>query len=517
MSAWREERLDNECPPRLGWGMWKRFLIAGVLIVLLSGAATATFALNTISTIAGEVFPRLNQIHTRKGVIVPIYSGGPKTFLIIGSDRRARSKDAYDRNNPPHSDTLLLVHLDPEAGQTSIMSIPRDLLSTITTRGGGSYYPRKINAAYTIGSLQHGTDGGAELVAETIERLLHIKLNGVIDVTFKGFIDVVDTLGCVYVNVDHRYLHHSEATESQNYSSINLEPGYQKLCYEDALSYVRYRHGDSDFVRVARQQDFLRDLRQQIPVGNLIGEMDKVSKAVGKAVTSTFKSSASELIQLAKLVVFSQQKPMRQVKFAVDSANTMIGGESYVTASAPLIASTVRDFLHGHEQLRLSSARPSSPSRRGAGRSSSGPSAPDMYPVSASGKAMALNAAPELPFPLEYPALQTGPAIPQEVHPYTLRDQHGHRHHAYVAVWQQTGLGGYYDVEGTDWSSIPLFAKARTQQLFGRTYMIVDDGSHIHDIGWHEGKDVYFVSNTLLEDLSNAQMIAIARSTRPLQ
>jgi LCP family protein required for cell wall assembly len=495
--------------------MYKRFAIAGVLIVLLSGAATATFALNTLSTIASEVFPRFDQIHARKGVIVSIYSGGPKTFLIIGSDKRPGAKDAFDRNNPPHSDTLLLVHLDPEAGQTSIMSVPRDLLATIVTRSGHSYYPRKVNAAYTIGSLEGGTDGGAELAAETIEHLLGIKLNGVIDVTFKGFIDVVDTLGCVYVNVDHRYLHQSEASAAGNYSSINLQPGYQKLCYENALSYVRYRHTDSDFVRVARQQDFLRDLREQVPVSDLLGEIDKVSKAVGRAVTSTFKSSSSELLQLAKLIVFSQQKPLRQVKFQIDSANATIGGESYVTASPNLIQATVKDFLHGHEQLRLPSA--SSAHTRHGHHAAHAPGAPDMYPVAQSARDMALNAAPDLPFPLEYPSLQTGPAVPEEVHPYTLYDPQWHRHHAYAAVWQQTGLGGYYDVEGIDWVNIPLFAHARSEQIAGRSYLIVDDGSHIHDIGWRVGKDLYFVSNTLLEDLSSSQMIAIARSTQPLR
>jgi polyisoprenyl-teichoic acid--peptidoglycan teichoic acid transferase len=505
--------MDDERLPSPGRGMWKRFAIAAVAIVALSGAATATFALTTISTIAGEVFPKLNQIHARKGVIVPIYSGGPKTFLIIGSDKRVRSKDAYDRNNPPHSDTLLLVHLDPEAGQTSIMSVPRDLLATIKLRDGQTLYPRKINAAYTLGSMQHGTDGGATLAAETIEHLLGIKLNGVIDVTFKGFIDVVDTLGCVYINVDHRYFHQSEASIAGDYSSINLQPGYQKLCYEKALSYVRYRHTDSDFVRVARQQDFLRDLREQVPVGDVIGEIDKVSKAVGKAITSTFKASASELIQLAKLVVFSQQKPLRQVKFQVDDANAMVGGESYVTASPALISKTVHDFLYGHEQLHLPHAATSRSHHRHASGSAS--STPGMYPVSAIGKAMALSAAPSLPFRLEYPTLQTGPAVPQEVHRYTIVE-HGHRHHAYTAVWQQNGLGGYYDVEGLDWVNLPLFAHARSQQIGGRTYMIVDDGSHIHDIGWRTGKVVYFVSNTLLEDLTNAQMIALARSTQPL-
>jgi LCP family protein required for cell wall assembly len=384
---------------------------------------------------------------------------------------------------------------------------------TITTKSGQTYYPRKVNAAYTIGSQEGGTDRGAELAAETIKHLLHVKLNGVIDVTFKGFIGVVDTLGCVYVNVDHRYYNVPNGSVETNYSAINLQPGYQKLCYENALSYVRYRHADSDFVRVARQQDFIRDLREQVPVGNLIGEIDTVSKAVGKAVTSTFHSSASQLIELGKLALFSQQKPLRQVKFQVDNANAMIGGESYVTSSAMLIKATVQGFLHGHEQLKLPSA-PASHSHHGAQVASN--TVLDLYPVSASGRAMALTAAPGVPFPVEYPSLQTGPAVPQEVHVYTLEDQHKHRHHAYIAVWQQNGLGGYYDVEGMDWVNIPLFAHARVQRIGGRSYLLVDDGSHIHDIGWRTGKELYWVSNTLLEDLSNAQMIALARATRPL-
>jgi polyisoprenyl-teichoic acid--peptidoglycan teichoic acid transferase len=505
--------LDNERPPSLAKGMWARFAIAGALILLLSGAATATIALTKLNHIAEEVFPKSSQIHVAEGVVETAYSGEPQTFMILGSDRRAGSKDAYDRNDPPHSDTLLLVHLDPNYGQISVLSVPRDLLVSITTKSGQTYYPSKVNAAYTIGSAEGGSNRGVELTAQTVEHLLHIKLNGVIDVSFKGFRDVVDTLGCVYVNVDHRYLHQSEATESGNYSSINLQPGYQKLCYENALSYVRYRHGDSDFVRVARQQDFLRNLREQVPVGNLVGEIDTVSKAVGRAVTTTFHSSAGQLIELAKLAAFSQQKPLRQVKFQVANANAIISGVSYVTSSPALIKATVKEFLHGHERVDL----PTRSTR--AQHSSKSPSSAslDLYPVSSSTKATAVTAAPNVPFPLEYPSVQTGPAIPQEVHVYTLPDEHHHIHHAYAAVWQQDSLGGYYDVEGLDWVNIPLFAHARMQKIGGRSYLLVDDGSHIHDIGWRTGKVIYFVSNTLLEDLSNAQMIAIARATHRLQ
>ena len=96
---------------------------------------------------------------------------------------------------------------------------------------------------------------------------------------------------------------------------------------------------------------------------------------------------------------------------------------------------------------------------------------------------------------------------------YKLPDEHGHIHHAYVGVWQHNTLGGYYDVEAIDWVNIPLFAHARMQKIGGRTYLLVDDGAHIHDIGWRTGKVIYFVTNTLLEDLSNAQMIAMARAT----
>ncbi len=299
--------------------------------MLLSAGATATVTLNTASSLAHDIFPAVSHIEAPRGLVTPEYSGGPQTFLILGSDRREGSKDAYDKEDPPHSDTILLVRFDPEQGQTSVLSIPRDLMVNITTPSGQVYSGEKINAAYTIGSRLGGAKGGIVLAAETIKREVfpELTLNGIIDVNFRGFIQVVDTLGCAYVNVDHRYYNENVGTTETDYTSINLQPGYQKLCYENALDYVRYRHTDSDFVRVARQQDFLRDLREQIDPANEIGQIDTVAKAVGHAITSTFHASAEELIELAKLIAFSQSKPLRQVKFR--SSNV----DSELRAAAP--------------------------------------------------------------------------------------------------------------------------------------------------------------------------------------
>ena len=71
---------------------------------------------------------------------------------------------------------------------------------------------------------------------------------------------MVNAIGCVYTDVDHRYYNNTALTD---YSSIDIQPGYQKLCGSDALSFVRFRHTDTDIVRNARQQDFIRWAKSQ--------------------------------------------------------------------------------------------------------------------------------------------------------------------------------------------------------------------------------------------------------------
>jgi len=69
-----------------------------------------------------------------------------------------------------------------------------------------------------------------------------------------------------------------------------------------------------------------------------------------------------------------------------------------------------------------------------------------------------------------------------------------------------------------NWTNPPLFANPNgTQTIAGRTYMFVDDGSAYHDIGWREHGVLYWVSNSLNETLSNAQLLAIAQSARPIR
>jgi polyisoprenyl-teichoic acid--peptidoglycan teichoic acid transferase len=502
--------------------MWLRFGVAALLIAALSGGATATVAINDLEKVGKHVFE--NTVPVPKGIIQP-YSGGPQTYLVLGSDRRAKSKDALDRSNPPHSDTMLLVRFDPNQGQTSVMSIPRDLLVNIKSRKGEYYPQEKINAAYTYGAKLGGVKGSMELAAETIEKEVFpgLLINGIVDVNFASFIKIVDTLGCVYINVDHRYLHiNGEGGEA--YSEINLQPGYQKLCYNNALSYVRYRHGDSDFVRVARQQDFLRALREQVSASDLLGQVEHVAKVVGKAiVTAGFSSSADRVLELAKLIGFSQGKPLRQVKFRATSANFALKGGSYVTSTSALERATLDDFLNGAQ--KVAKPKPSVPHASGKGHRhshahrASAPTAASLglAPSGSAGEAELAKGTINMPLKVLYPSLQTASSTEQPARAYDLRDQGKRLRHAYVVVWRANALGGYYDFEGTDWKKPPLIAHPNEQRKINHvTYMIFTDGSHIHVIAWRRGNMLYWLTNTLLEDLSNEQMLVIARSAKPL-
>ena len=389
------------------------------------------------------------------------------------------------------------MRFDPEQGQTSVLSIPRDLMVNITTPSGQVLRAAKRSTPPTRSAAElGGAKGGIVLAAETIKREVfpELKLNGIVDVNFRGFIQVVDTLGCAYVNVDHRYYNENVGTTETDYTSINLQPGYQKLCYENALDYVRYRHTDSDFVRVARQQDFLRDLREQIDPANEIGQIDTVAKAVGHAITSTFHASAEELIELAKLIAFSQSKPLRQVKFQTTNVDAQINGGAYVTSQPRARAGDARGLPARPRTARASPPRQAASAHHHATATTTHPAALSpraigLYPTTSAGESE-VGQGRRRTSPSRSSTRPCRPARPNSSRcaPTRSKTSRATVHHAYVIVWQQNSIGGYYDFEGTDWLNPPLFAHARTQTIDGRDYELVDDGAHIHVVGWRSGR-----------------------------
>ena len=130
-------------------------------------------------------------------------------------------------------------------------------------------------------------------------------------------------------------------------------------------------------------------------------------------------------------------------------------------------------------------------------------------------------------FPVFYPTRLPSGAFWVEPNPYEhvqnprvyhLKDSDGDRHAAYRMVGE---FGPeyeihYFGIQGIQgWSDPPILgnpSEART--IHGREYEIFVDGDSVSTIAWHRGNNTYWVSNSLLGDLTNDQMVGIARSAK---
>jgi len=484
--------------------MTKRFLLAAVGIVLLSGGATAILALNEVGNLV-HALGQSKAVKIAPKLLAPVGKGTPQTLLLVGNDQRPPPK-----NNPtgavlPHSNEMLLVRIDPSKPTISMLSIPRELQVTFTAPNG-EVITNRINSAYTY--------GGAQLMVETIKRLFGITINHVLVTSFPKFKRAVDELGCVYMGVDRRYFHEN-VPGGEQYFEINLQPGYQRLCGKQALEFVANRHEDTSLTRDARDQRFLLEVKAQYGA-SLFENREKFERILGRTVeTDDTLHGGEQVLDLLELLVESEGKPVRQVPFNVTLLKT------YDTASQQQIHESVQSFLRGTAAIRkprLSTVAHAPSHSHHQVRHASNPGI-SLTPTTASELDEARSQAPRLPFALEYPRGRDSfaGAEPDKLRVYAIRDQRGHIHPIYVVVIDRGELGQFYDVQGTDWNDPPLLSDpGQTVHVGSRTYELFYAGEQIRVIAWHEAGAVYWIENTLTENVSPRAMLAMAEQTLPV-
>jgi LCP family protein required for cell wall assembly len=467
---------------------------------MLTATATATAVLMQVKTAADILssavpIPGINE----KGVLDDVDPGGPQTILVLGSDRRYIDEVMH---SPVRSDTIMLIRLDPSKDATALMSIPRDLKVEIP-----GYGENKINQAYAL--------GGPKLSIKTVRSLLGIPINHVVNVNFGGFRRAVDRLGCVYVDVDRHYYHSNVGLPAfLQYSEINVPAGYQKLCGQNALAYVRYRHGDNDFVRAARQQDFLSQAKQQIGVTKLFTDRNELLK-IFRSYAQTDIRGSDAVLRLLKLVFESAGHPVQEVRFPGDDSNP-----EYVTYDPVELDNAVHQFLNakGTPGAR-GQATPSAAKKRALHRQLKHPRPEGVPPGLLLAKDLGATAATPLAghvgFPVYFPTLMAvgGQYVTADDRAYDIYDRNHNRYRAYrIVVWSGE-IGQYYGVQGTTWKDPPILDKpSETRRMAGRNYELFFDGDRLRLVAWRTDRAVYWISNTLLHTLSNRQMLGVARS-----
>ncbi len=241
-------------------------------------------------------------------------------IVLVGYDKRAEGNAEVTEGR---SDTIILVHIDPDRDFVSLLSVPRDTLADIP--GYGLY---KINGAYAF--------GGGALLIRTIQSEIGVDLDHYVALNLEGFQALTDALGGVYIDVDRRYLN-----LTQSWEHIDLQPGYQLLNGGLALDYVRFRHDDNiDFGRMARQQQFITAVREQALGWNLTLKVPKLIKALFANLDTDL--SANELIKLAYWVMKLDGGRIKQAE--IKAKTGMIHGIFYVLPTDEELATAVEDF-----------------------------------------------------------------------------------------------------------------------------------------------------------------------------
>jgi LCP family protein required for cell wall assembly len=475
-------------------GLWKRLMLGAVLVVFAAAGATAVAAFHEVDTIVDKL--KLSpELKLGKGALSTTDPGRPQTILILGSDKRPKN-NTEGAASDSRSDTIMLVRLDPDKKATAIMSLPRDLKVEIPGHGTD-----KINAAYSL--------GGPALTLKTVKAVTKLPINHVINVHFDGFWRAVNAVGCVYADIDRRYYN-----DSAEYSYINVQPGYQRLCGTKALQYVRFRHEDTDIVRAARQQDFLRQAKQQITASTLFANQELLMTIFGRN-TSTDRQlrTRKEVLRLLKLALGTATRPIQEVTF-----RGTLGG-SYVEATEEQIAEMTDEFLNVEDSpgpRGESTKKIKRPKRRHKLRVVGG-----LEDATGFGKDQAIQAVQAgagVTLPALYPTRRLQGSVyagPPRV--YKLRGTDGKRYGAYRMVLQTGRAGEYYGLQGLTWKNPPILEGVTEERRIGkRTYQLAYDGDRLRLVAWHTPKAVYWISNTLLLSLDEKQMLAIARSVRAL-
>lgn len=282
--------------------------IALVVVLACGGIAVALWYNNIANNIRG------NQDITN---LAAPAANEPYYVLLMGSDAREGWEPVDENNDGERSDSIMVARVDEKAQQVDIISIPRDLRVKIDGHGYG-----KINSVIEY--------GGYNLLVSTLNDIFDIKINYYAIVYFQGFLDLVDTLGGVTVEVP-------EGTASfdmdENLNtvepSIILPAGDEVLLNgEQALVLARCRHGWPLDQGAYAMGDYQRTLNQR----NLI-------KAIAKGVLAQDVTQLPALVESLSKCVETNMSVDKIVSLAMNMRGMDI--ESMESAQLPIGASTI--------------------------------------------------------------------------------------------------------------------------------------------------------------------------------
>jgi LCP family protein required for cell wall assembly len=216
--------------------------------------------------------------------------GQEMNLLLVGMDSRTgltpEQQQRFSTGDPDgvlNTDSMMLVHVRADGSGASFVSLPRDTYVAIPGHGEGrlnSAYSRGYNA--TEGSDAERDAAGAQLLVQTVSQLSGLRIDHFAEIDLLGFINLSTIVGGVEVNL-------CQAT-SDSFSGADFPAGVQTISGDDALKFVRQRHGlpRFDLDRVVRQQVYIAGMLRNVLSSDLLldlGKQKAVVEQVGNSLT----------------------------------------------------------------------------------------------------------------------------------------------------------------------------------------------------------------------------------------
>jgi LCP family protein required for cell wall assembly len=327
-------------------------MLATVLLIGCSGISFAFayfYQLYTFAqSVTGKTLP--NTGTTKKNIqptALPDNLAGVDAFnlLLLGSDN-----DAKFSSGAVLTQTDIVVRVDLKNHKITMVSIPRDFWIP-NDYGTCCYKLDQISGNETYGSGDPKLNGFAHTEA-TIENDFGIPISGFAWVGLQGFVNVINTLGGVDVDVLHPIVDDAYPKDINNgnpydYQRLYIPAGPQHLDGETALDYVRSRHSDltGDFGRSARQQSVLVALKKKLEDPTIFTKLPEFADDLKNDVLTSL--TIPQILSLANFARGLKPTDFVQVVLSAPeyASNGTVNGQSVVQPNWTKIGDEIKQLF----------------------------------------------------------------------------------------------------------------------------------------------------------------------------
>lgn len=191
------------------------------LIVLPGGYRESFGSIEELTEILGNFYTVYSEIRSRESEVIES-NEDMLNIVLIGGDNPIRGQSTAGFNY----DVIVVLSMNITTGESKMLSIPRDSYVHMTC----------INKKDKI---THTGWFGASCLTNTLTQFLGIEVSHYALVDFNGLIEIVDSLGGIWIDVETKIVEQDENRSFDNL--ITIEPGYQRLNGQESLAFLRHR------------------------------------------------------------------------------------------------------------------------------------------------------------------------------------------------------------------------------------------------------------------------------------